>query len=273
MPQIPAIFGLTDAPDLSFGMTQAFAATMAETQPEFAGEGESQEDSMAFMGPPPEPNVPLFAAQDSLQLVPDSQDRMGEVQDTVPSHQIDLQFSQSQLQYDTLPATQLQREITEISEIPDPTQDAGFTLSSPVPERFVTEPPSTVDTVIIPTAENADQAPLERKRGRLLRRKIEQPGSDQEDVNADEIRQLPRDAFKAMKEKRKRKAEAEAFNKKKSEAKEMVEEQAAESEDEYAGLGGASEDESGGEEDENIKAMMDHGEVDVDEGQLAALYA
>jgi mediator of replication checkpoint protein 1 len=52
----------------------------------------------------------------------------------------------------------------------------------------------------------------------------------------------------------------------------MVEEQADESEDEYAGLGGAS-DEDSGEEDEEVEKMMDHGEVEADERKLAAFYA
>jgi len=53
----------------------------------------------------------------------------------------------------------------------------------------------------------------------------------------------------------------------------MVEDQALESEDEYAGLGGASDDESGGSEDEELRRMIEHEDVEVDEGKLAAFYA
>ena len=53
----------------------------------------------------------------------------------------------------------------------------------------------------------------------------------------------------------------------------MVEEQAQESEDEYAGLGGASDDESAGEADEDLKKMIEEGDVEVDESKLAAFYA
>ena len=64
------------------------------------------------------------------------------------------------------------------------------------------------------------------------------------------------------------------FDKKKSKAKEMVHEQADESEDEYAGLGGASDDESAGEEDEYVKEIIDdEGGKDVDESKLAAFFA
>ena len=76
-----------------------------------------------------------------------------------------------------------------------------------------------------------------------------------------------------MRKARKDTSAAEMFDKKKSEAKTMVEEQAQESEDEYAGLGGASDDESGGEEDDYSKEIIDQGEVNVNERQLAALYA
>ena len=62
------------------------------------------------------------------------------------------------------------------------------------------------------------------------------------------------------------------FNKKNSAAKDIVEEQADESEDEYAGVGGASDDDSG-EEDEDLKNMIDHADVKVDERKMAAFYA
>ena len=54
----------------------------------------------------------------------------------------------------------------------------------------------------------------------------------------------------------------------------MVHEQAEESEDEYAGLGGASDDGSDGEEDEYVKEMIDdEGVKDMDESKLAAFFA
>ena len=53
---------------------------------------------------------------------------------------------------------------------------------------------------------------------------------------------------------------------------EAEEEQADESEDEYAGVGGASDDDSG-EEDEDLKNMIDHADVKVDERKMAAFFA
>ena len=260
------------------GMTQAFAATMADTQTQGA-ENDEEQDSLAYLDSVPEPNFPIFDANDSLQLIEDSQNGLLQPGADI-SKEIDLQFSQSQIQYDALGDTQGQEvSATQMSEMPDPTQDVGFGLSSPAPQRFASEPASTVDTVMLP-ADPVDGSPT-KKKGRLRRRVItEQKSSDSEDGSAT-IRHasteviVAENAFDAMRKARKAAkvaAAKEAFDKKKSEAKGMVEEQAQESEDEYAGLGGAS-DEDSGEEDEDVNAMMDHGEVKVDERRLARLYA
>ena len=81
-------------------------------------------------------------------------------------------------------------------------------------------------------------------------------------------------AFDVMKTASKKpRKEALDFNKKNSKAKEMVEEIAEESEDEYAGLGGASDDDSEAEDDEELKKMIDEGEVNVDKNKIAAFFA
>lgn len=272
IPQFPPMTGEAGLKVQALGMTQAFAATMAEMEGEGAEYADDEQDSMAFFQQPPEPDLSLFNAENSQLMVQDSQTGRTGVQDTAASHQIDLHFSQSQLQHDTLGPSELQRESTELTEIPDPTQDAGFALSSPTLERFVSVPPSTIDTVVIPALEER-QSPALKPRGRLVRGRAVEARKEQEDTAVNEAIPSTRDVFKAMQERRQKKAEEATFNKKKSDAREMVEEQAMESEDEYAGLGGASDDESGGEEDQDVKAMMDHSQVDVDEGQLAALYA
>lgn len=79
-------------------------------------------------------------------------------------------------------------------------------------------------------------------------------------------------AFEVLK-KRAKKREQNPFDKKRSGARNMVDEQAEESEDEYAGLGGASDDESVGEVDEEVKQMIDESHIEVDEQELAALHA
>lgn len=274
-PLMPRSAGVNN---IAMGMTQAFAATMAETQME-VDDDDAGEDSMALLGPPPEPQFFNFEVEESQQIIQDSQigvqhSESDIAQETAASHQIDLHFSQSQICYDSLRESQGQPPTTQLSEIPDPTQDAGFVMSSPAPVRFASVPPSTVDTILLSEVVGKE-SPVVKKKGRLQRGIVVQPDDDEvnRSVNLAEDEAASANAFTSMKEKRKKAAEKEAFDKKKSEAKGMVEEQAQESEDEYAGLGGASDDESGGSEDEYVREIIDKGEVVVDEGKMAAFYA
>lgn len=256
------------------GMTQAFAATMADTQTQAEATQEEQ-DSMALLGPPPEPNFPMFDVPDSPQVVEDSQKGLhlpsGNNDENTGLQEIQLNFSQSQIQYGALGDAQDPTMATQVSEMPDPTQDVGFVLSSPAPERFVNVPQSTADTVLL--------TPVKKPRRRLQRRSVaREVASDVEDnssppAHPDGGMEVPANAFDVMKKARKDTSAAEMFDKRKSEAKTMVEEQAQESEDEYAGLGGASDDESGGEEDDYSREIIDQGEVNINERQLAALHA
>ena len=274
VPMFPPGLGFTKLDCEPMGMTQAFAATMADTQTQAEAIDEEQ-DSMAFLGPPPEPNFPMFDVHDSPEVIEDSQN--GQLQSNGNNDQntglqeIRLDFSQPQIQYGALGDTQDPAMTTQVSEMPDPTQDVGFVLSSPAPERFVDVPQSTADTVLL--------TPVKKPRRRLQRRSAareespdigEVPSSP---AHPDAGIDVPANAFDVMKKARKDTSAADMFDKKKSEAKTMVEEQAQESEDEYAGLGGASDDESAGEEDDYAKEIIDQGEVNVDERQLAALHA
>ena len=280
VPQFPALAG-PQAIASSMGMTQAFAATMAETQTPDR-DYDDEQDSLAFLGPPPEPNFPIFEDTDSLQVVEDSQNgqllKTSSEQNSEPSKDIDLHFTQSQIEYGVPGDTQEQVEASQISEIPDPTQDVGFIFSSPAPERFVYDPPSTVDTVPL-SGPVGSSSPIKKKRGRLQRRLLVEEDPSNVDENSRASSNLAENdttsnAFDLMKKAgRKDKSQAASFDKKKSEAKGMVEEQAQESEDEYAGIGGASDDESGGEEDEYVREMIDQGVVNVNERELAAHYA
>ena len=271
-PTFPPGLGSTKLNCEPMGMTQAFAATMADTQTQ-AEAADEEQDSMAFLGPPPEPNFPMFDVYDSPQVIEDSQNGLhqtnGNNDQNTGLQEIRLDFSQSQIQYGALGDTQDPAMTTQVSEMPDPTQDVGFALSSPAPERFVDVPQSTADTVLL--------TPLQKPRRRLQRRLMaREEASDVEEVPSSPAHagiDVPANAFDVMKKAKKDTSAADMFDKKKSEAKTMVEEQAQESEDEYAGLGGASDDESGGEEDDYVKEIIDQEEVNVDERQLAALYA
>ena len=266
-PTLPAIaFGTS--PGL-MGMTQAFAATMADSQTQAERiDGQDIEDSIEFCETVPEPNIPVFDSHDTESMIPDSQAEAGPETNV---SDINLDHAQSQIDTEPLTDTQDRHMATQDYDLPEPTQDMGFHLSSPAGNRFVSATPSTVDTVLLP-----EQSPSRKKKGRLQRGRKDSVDS----LDADSAPRSPTqsadvgisaNAFDIMK--RKRGEVVAAFDKKKSNAKEMVEEQAQESEDEYAGLGGASDDESGGDEDEETKRMIDEGEVEVDERRLAAFYA
>jgi mediator of replication checkpoint protein 1 len=129
------------------------------------------------------------------------------------------------------------------------------------------------------------ESPIKKRTGKLQRGRretaVELSDVEEDLINAasdfsdvDDIQRPPkhRDAFRAMHKGAKKQKAVNDFNKKTSAAKDIVEEQADESEDEYAGIGGASDDDSG-EEEEDLKNMIDTTDVKVDERQLAAFYA
>ncbi|KAL8774594.1 MAG: hypothetical protein Q9209_000967 [Squamulea sp. 1 TL-2023] len=273
--QYPSNLGLPIFAGAPMGMTQAFAATMADSQTQRNGQlaaDNQEEDSLAFLGPPPEPELPDLDLQDSPQMIVDSQGMNATDLDLQPS--ISLHLSQYEAPMDSLYDSVTGLSVTQLSDIPDPTQDIGFALSSPVAGRFATIPPSTADTIILPKADEPE-SPKIKKKGRL-RRKIDvvlpdivAPDAEQEP----EGMLLSANAFDVLRKGPKKSDAIQIFDKKKSNAQEMVEEQAQESEDEYAGLGGVSDDESHGEEDEEVRKMIEQGDVDVDERQLATFYA
>lgn len=283
-PFAPHLPGSDEAP---MGLTQAFAATMADTQTQVydgtLGQ-DNEQDSLAFLRDMPDPDFPVADSDLPDTVVPDSQTRVALTRDNtnMDSQGLELHLSQSQIVHNT--SFQLPPSATQMSEIPDPTQDTGFGRLSPLGERFVSVPPSTVDTVLLAGGFD-EEVPIVKKRGRLQRRTgavhalsdtdsaNEADGNAQQQVDNATFK-ISTDAFDVMKRaKNKPAAVSDPFDKKNSKAKGMVEEQAEESEDEYAGLGGASDDESMAEEDEEVRKMMDDGDVKVDERKLAAFYA
>lgn len=276
IPVIPGL-GIIDGAAVSImGMTQAFAATMADSQTQAHDHMAiaPEQDSLSLLGPVPEPNFPVFDPNDEDSMVLDSQnasDAVGE--DIQASMNITLEYSQSQIQQDTAQESQYRPSATQDDDIPDPTQDMGFGMSSPAANRFISAPPSTVETVL-----PAASSPSKKKR-RLQRRNEVTTDLSGSRVNIPTLAPDAADldssanAFDVMTKKRQIAAKNKAYDKKRSEAKDMVDEQAQESEDEYAGIGGASDDESGGSEDDDVRKMIETGDIDVDEGKMAAFYA
>ena len=262
--------GLQMSNESPMGLTQAFAATMADSQSPPSTPNSQEQDSLALMRDLPSPNIPMMPhlhRLDSLDIVSDSQPG-------TQTRPLNLDFNETQgVSHSpslgtTIPGTPMLQ-----SQMPfEPTQDAGYMLSPFAGSRFGGDTPqqelqSTVDTVIM-----TQNSPLRQRKGRLRR-------GPAEGVEADEARTVqsaPKhtSAFDVMNRVSKKKATVPEFDKAKSNAKDIVDEAAEESEDEYAGLGGASDDDVG-EEDEEDRKMIDHDTQlgKGDEAKLAGLYA
>ncbi|KFZ05194.1 hypothetical protein V501_08586 [Pseudogymnoascus sp. VKM F-4519 (FW-2642)] len=284
--------GITVAGPAGLGLTQIFAGTM-DTQPDFDATPmespsqrlDSQQDSLAFLRNLPPPEFPGFTPtmdDESQGIVKSSQvqiDQVAATQATQTETQgIQLDFSQSQIHgFDSL----VQQTPSKHSEFPEPTQDEGFKFMSPIMGRYTEPPMSTVDTVMIGGTPAPDQtedivmeSPIMKRKGKLQRRVQAPVLSDDEEAEPVDDFEVS-NIFETMRKasKKSKTAPIADFDKKKSAAKEMVEDQASESEDEYAGLGGASDDESEGE-DEAVQAMIDDEQREhFDETKLAAFYA
>ncbi|KAL1840973.1 hypothetical protein VTJ49DRAFT_7579 [Mycothermus thermophilus] len=290
--------GLPVAGPAGLGLTQIFAGTMDDSQTAL---GTSQ---VSPSQPRPTFDVTAFpdsnfsqTAQDvgGDDMILDSQPAR-ETQQAAETQGVQLGFSQSQAHgFDSFLQQTQSLSQTQSSELIQPTQDEGFHNFSPLRQRFVDPPHSTVDTVTVNRTQVDEQSesPLVRRTGKLRRKAdLAVPASptrrtaaaaddagDSDDAEADEFgfgTVRKNDAFAALKEAAlKEKKRKEAFDKKKSKAREMVEEQAEESEDEYAGLGGADGEDSEDDDDASVKEMIDdETKADKDEERkLAAFYA
>ncbi|KAJ5639489.1 uncharacterized protein N7484_007351 [Penicillium longicatenatum] len=260
----PRFLGI-DSPIMSMGLTQAFAGTLADDD-----DGTSQPASatLPFSLPDPGQPVPRLRQEDSEILVRDSQEQHDEPDFMTNYHQNVTRVSES-------PAGPA---FSQYSQLPDPTQDEGFVFSPFDPnKRFRGTPPvSTVDTVIV----GQSQSPIVERKSRQLRRgraadlsmvvEEEEEEEEEEESNKKGF-EIDPNAFNIMKKAAKK--PTVAYDKKNSKAKNVVDEAAEESEDEYAGLGGASDD-SDDEENAYDKQMInDNSGETVDEKELAALNA
>jgi mediator of replication checkpoint protein 1 len=192
---------------------------------------------------------------------------------------VQLNLSQSQMHgLGTLMVNGLQ---TQISEMIEPSQDAGMQQHTPLRDRFVEPPFSTVETMVAEKNHEhmPQESPLVRK-GRL-RRRMDMSIAETVIPEASEPSTggTPVNAFMSMKDSSKKEKSknlrlTENFDHKKSKAKEMVQEQAEESEDEYAGLGGADGEDSDNESNGSVEEMIDDAAGnDNDERKIAAFYA
>lgn len=254
------------------GLTQIFAGTMDDSQGGPLDGSPSQ----------PMPTLDNFADSQSSQNMSESADAMVLDSQTVPATQADredesqirLDFSQSQTHgLDSLLRDDL---ATQSSELFNLSQDNGFQKWTPLKERFVEPPMSTVDTVIRDPSDAEDMShdsPLQ-KRSRIRRKALVASDSEDEGSDSGSKPSAFRKLQEAAAQEKKRKAREE-FNKKKSKAKQMVEEQAEESEDEYAGLGGVDGEDSDDDDAASVHEMIDDQTQggEEDETNIAALHA
>ncbi|KMU86963.1 hypothetical protein CIHG_04903 [Coccidioides immitis H538.4] len=205
-PVKPVIPGLEQQRTPLIGLSQAFAATLADNR-----EDDNEQDSLAVLR-----KMPEFDMQVGELLEADSQGIIHESQGQT-SGTLDLL--------------------------------ADFTQND-------------VHTVLV----SKDDSPIAKTGGKRLRRGALSQMSDAEDSFL-----VRPSAFDIMRKAARK--PVTPFDKKASKAKEVVDEAAEESEDEYAGLGGASDDDSGEEDELDLTMINDNSGEIVDEQELAALNA
>ncbi|KAL3468480.1 MRC1-like domain-containing protein [Aspergillus heterothallicus] len=241
--------------EATMSLTQAFAGTLAPSQ------DMSQQDATIPQSLP-EP-VPMSACGESGSqiIIKDSQEyRAGSV-DPLGGY----------WQQDRVSESPVPRSMSQMSQIPDPTQDAGFILSPFDPnKRFLGTPTSTIETVLV----EPNNSPVAARNLRNLKRG-KAPALSAIEEQEETAPENEDSAFGMMrKAAKKTKKPVDDFDRKKSKARDVVEEAAEESDDEYAGLGGASDDDADDEENACDREMInDNSGERVDAKQLAALNA
>ncbi|KAJ6257887.1 hypothetical protein Dda_7676 [Drechslerella dactyloides] len=211
-----------------------------------------------------------------------------QMQAQTQSSMLDLAYSQSQVQYEPESMLQPMDISTQMSDYPDPTPDMGFQYNpDQAPPRFMQAsqamdsesvsgkrrvPSGLTESTVIVSPETTPKP----KKGRLIRRNrvgsedeaSEKAGSDSEAALSASEKTAP-NAFDLLGKKAKK--AAEVYDKKKSRAKDMFQEAAEESEDEYAGLGGASDEDSNDEDLSELEDLIDNETMDADDGAHAEL--
>ncbi|KAK4627092.1 hypothetical protein CLAFUW4_04722 [Fulvia fulva] len=253
--------------------TQAFNATMQT--PTQATQQDSM-DVLRYLVPPSSSILPLVTLDSQTQTQGDSQASVIPASQVPESQQVNLAW---ETQAPETPVPGMNRGSSNLTlDTPGwvPTQDAGLPATWQANPNLEHETPvqsladdGTQDTVRLRISESP--API-RERKRLIRgqRALAESSSEDEAEPLTNTKAAKKDAFREMARKRKEALSATELAEAEREAKRMMDEQAEESEDEYAGLGG---DDYVAPENEQDREMIDSSHIDVDERQLAARYA
>lgn len=249
------------------GLTQIFAGTMDDSQ---MGTANSLTQSMMpDFDQFPDSNFSTTMDPPVGSIIEDSQ--RPETQGVTQG--IHLNMSQSQMHgLDSLMRDSYPGE----SQTIELSQDGGFQAYTPLKDRFIEPPFSTVATDVAgPMEDDGPQASPLMRRGRLRRKADMETAMENTEPTAAEA--PAQDAFAKLREEakqREKRRSTEAFNAKTSKAKEMVEQEAQESDDEYAGLGGADGEDSDNESNASVQEMIDDATANnADDSKLAAFYA
>ncbi|SMQ45253.1 unnamed protein product [Zymoseptoria tritici ST99CH_3D7] len=265
-----AAFGFSAAKDVDSLMspTQAFHATMQT--PSQATQQDSL-DILNYLAPPSTVTRPMM-----LETQSDSQISVVPASQVSASQQVSLGW---ETQAPETPVPALNRggsNVTMDTPVWEPTQDAGLPDSwqgaddlerSKTPGLAAEH--DTQSTVRLRVSESPVAAP---KRNRLVRgqRAVVESSDEEDDAELGPAEIEQKNAFREMAKRRKEALTAAERAEAEREAKQMMDEQAEESEDEYAGLGG---DDFVAPETEEDREMIDSSHIDVDEREMAAHYA
>ncbi|KAK7433104.1 hypothetical protein QQZ08_000035 [Neonectria magnoliae] len=258
--------GLPVTGPAGLGLTQIFAGTMDDSQ--MAPASGPTQSMMPDFDNFPDSNFSATMNEPEDMIVDSQKDDTQKV-----TQGIQLNFSQSQMR--GLDSLLREESSTQFSDMIELSQDGGFQEHTPLANRFIEPPISTVETVLVDPHEVAGQGSPLVRRGRL-RRKMDTI-SRVEETPEPTASEKPETFFNALNEgakKEKKRQLQEDFDRKNSKAKDMIHEQAEESEDEYAGLGGVDGEDSDNESIASVKEMIDDAAGNnVDEAKLAAFYA
>lgn len=271
-------FGAADGARGLLSPTQAFNATMQTPTQDTQGDSF---DILRRIAPPTGSSLPPALPKFDSQTQAQSQYN-GELDHSQVPESQRIQFNwETQAPETPLPAS-VNRGASALSETPtwEPTQDQGLQSPwtiAPRLRRNDTEDSlanhDTQSTVAMRVSESPEpSASLPGNRGRLSRRRaaLAHSNDDETEQASSSARPEKRNAFREMARKRKEALSVAEQAEADKELRGMMEDQAEESEDEYAGLGG---DDFVAPETEADREIIDSSAVDVDERALAAHYA
>lgn len=300
-----SVLGSPSQPMPTFQPSSASAKMLNSGKSAAAAKGQTQKNPFGNMESSdfPDSNFSQTAQEVGEDMILDSQPNTRKETQDPETQGVQLHFAQSQMHgFDTF--LEENQNSTQASELIEPTQDGGFHNFSPLKKRFIEQPDSTTGTVKLDeqSQEPQSESPLVRRTGKLRRkadliaaaaarsRSPSRAPDGEEDMEAGAEAPEETDefgfgttakgattAFEVMREaavkEKKAKVRAE-FDKKKSKAREMVDAEAEESEDEYAGLGGVDGEDSD-EDDGTLEEIIDDQTktTESDERKLAALHA